>query len=106
MIPPPARGQRMIRGYSGKQPGDPVRAAAAIVKAVEAPDAPLRLMLGKAALAAGRGKVEALSQDFECLGGRQRRRRFSRRLSPVAIRTAAGRTRRSTGRVPRFPRAA
>ena len=57
--------QRMIRGYSGKQPGDPARAAAAIVKAVEAPDAPLRLMLGKAALAAGRGKVEALRQDFE-----------------------------------------
>jgi NAD(P)-dependent dehydrogenase (short-subunit alcohol dehydrogenase family) len=57
--------QRMIRGYSGKQPGDPVRAAAAIVQAVEAPDAPLRLMLGKAALAAGRGKVEALAKDFE-----------------------------------------
>jgi NAD(P)-dependent dehydrogenase (short-subunit alcohol dehydrogenase family) len=56
---------RMIRGYSGKQPGDPVRAAAAIVQAVEAPDAPLRLMLGKAALAAGRGKVEALAKDFE-----------------------------------------
>jgi hypothetical protein len=56
---------RMIRGYSGKQPGDPVRAAAAIVKAVESPDAPLRLMLGKAALAAGRGKVEAMSRDFE-----------------------------------------
>jgi NAD(P)-dependent dehydrogenase (short-subunit alcohol dehydrogenase family) len=57
--------QRQIRGYSGKQPGDPVRAAAAIVKAVEAPDPPLRLMLGKAALAAGRGKVEAMSRDFE-----------------------------------------
>jgi NAD(P)-dependent dehydrogenase (short-subunit alcohol dehydrogenase family) len=57
--------QRQIRGYSGKQPGDPVRAAAAIIQAVEAPDAPLRLMLGKAALAAGRGKVEALRRDFE-----------------------------------------
>ncbi len=56
---------RMIRGYSGKQPGDPVRAAAAIFQAVEAPDAPLRLMLGKAALAAGRGKIEAMSRDFE-----------------------------------------
>jgi NAD(P)-dependent dehydrogenase (short-subunit alcohol dehydrogenase family) len=56
---------RMIRGYSGKQPGDPVRAAAGIVKAVEAPDAPLRLMLGKAALAAGRAKVLAMDKDFE-----------------------------------------
>lgn len=57
--------QRQIRGYSGKQPGDPARAAAAIVKAVEAADPPLRLMLGKAALAAGRAKIEALRRDFE-----------------------------------------
>ena len=55
----------MIRDYSGKQPGDPARAAAAIFQAVEAPEPPLRLMLGKAALAAGRGKIEALRQDFE-----------------------------------------
>ncbi|WP_158903718.1 oxidoreductase [Burkholderia sp. L27(2015)] len=55
----------MIRGYSGKQPGDPVRAAAAIVKAVEAKDPPLRLLLGKAALAGARNKVEALRKDFE-----------------------------------------
>ncbi|HEY1941807.1 MAG TPA: oxidoreductase [Roseiarcus sp.] len=57
--------QRAIRGYSGKQPGDPIRAAAAIVEAVEAENPPLRLMLGKAALAAGRAKVEALRKDFE-----------------------------------------
>ena len=57
--------KRMIRDYSGKQPGDPARAAAAIFQAVEAPEPPLRLMLGKAALAAGRGKIEALRQDFE-----------------------------------------
>jgi NAD(P)-dependent dehydrogenase (short-subunit alcohol dehydrogenase family) len=56
---------RMIRELSGKQPGDPVRAAAAIFQAVEAPEAPLRLMLGKAALAAGRAKVLALAKDFE-----------------------------------------
>ncbi len=57
--------RRMIRGYAGSQPGDPVRAAAAIVKAVESPNAPLRLMLGKAALAAGRAKVDSLRRDFE-----------------------------------------
>lgn len=39
-----------IRGYSGAQPGDPVRAARAIVKAVEAEHPPLRLLLGAAAL--------------------------------------------------------
>ncbi|MDB5820056.1 MAG: Short-chain dehydrogenase/reductase [Rhizobacter sp.] len=53
------------RGYSGKQPGDPKRAAAAIVKAVEASDPPLRLLLGKAALAGARGKLEALKKDFD-----------------------------------------
>ncbi|RON57505.1 oxidoreductase [Pseudomonas frederiksbergensis] len=55
----------MIRGYNGKQPGDPVRAAVAIVNAVEAENPPLRLLLGKAALAGGRGKIEALRKDFE-----------------------------------------
>ena len=55
----------MIRNYSGKQPGDPVRAAAAIVQAVEAQDAPLRLLLGKFALIRGREKVDALHKDFE-----------------------------------------
>jgi NAD(P)-dependent dehydrogenase (short-subunit alcohol dehydrogenase family) len=54
-----------IRARSGKQPGDPVRAAKAIVQAVEAKDPPLRLLLGKAALAGGRGKVEQLKKDFE-----------------------------------------
>jgi NAD(P)-dependent dehydrogenase (short-subunit alcohol dehydrogenase family) len=55
---------RQIRGISGKQLGDPVRAAAAIVEAVEAPDPPLRPMLGKAALVAGRAKIALLRRDF------------------------------------------
>jgi NAD(P)-dependent dehydrogenase (short-subunit alcohol dehydrogenase family) len=54
-----------IRGYSGKQPGDPVRAAAAIIAAVESPNPPLRLLLGKAALKGARGKLETLKRDFD-----------------------------------------
>jgi NAD(P)-dependent dehydrogenase (short-subunit alcohol dehydrogenase family) len=54
-----------IRGYSGRQNGDPVRAAAAIVKAVEAPEPPLRLLLGKAALKMARLKLAAVQKDFE-----------------------------------------
>ena len=54
-----------IRGYSGKQPGDPVRAAAAIIAAVESPDPPLRLLLGKAALKGARAKLEMLKKDFD-----------------------------------------
>jgi NAD(P)-dependent dehydrogenase (short-subunit alcohol dehydrogenase family) len=54
-----------IRGYSGSQPGDPVRAAKAIVKAVEAEHPPLHLLLGVAALKGGRNKLEVLKKDFD-----------------------------------------
>jgi NAD(P)-dependent dehydrogenase (short-subunit alcohol dehydrogenase family) len=54
-----------LRGYSGKQPGDPVRAAAAIIAAVESPNPPLRLLLGKAALKGARAKLDMLKKDFD-----------------------------------------
>jgi len=54
-----------IRGYSGKQPGDPERAAQAIVAAVEAENPPLRLLLGKAALKGARNKLQELQKDFD-----------------------------------------
>jgi NAD(P)-dependent dehydrogenase (short-subunit alcohol dehydrogenase family) len=54
-----------IRGYSGNQPGDPKRAAKAIVKAVESENPPLRLLLGAAALKGARTKLEELKADFD-----------------------------------------
>lgn len=54
-----------IRGYSGKQPGDPERAVKAIVKAVETENPPLHLLLGKAALKGARNKLELLKKDFD-----------------------------------------
>ena len=54
-----------IRGYSGNQPGDPKRAAKAIVKAVESANPPLRLLLGAAALKGARAKLEELKADFD-----------------------------------------
>ena len=54
-----------IRGYSGNQPGDPVRAAKAIVKAVEAENPPKNLLLGRAALKNARLKLEALKEEFD-----------------------------------------
>lgn len=54
-----------IRGYSGAQPGDPVRAAKAIVAAVEAEHPPLRLLLGAAALKGARNKLTELKKDFD-----------------------------------------
>lgn len=54
-----------IRGYSGRQPGDPVRAARAMIAVTEIPDPPLRLLLGAAALKGGRAKLEELKNDFD-----------------------------------------
>jgi len=54
-----------IRGYSGNQPGDPVRAVKAIVKAVESDNPPLRLLLGKGALKGIRNKIAELQKDIE-----------------------------------------
>ena len=54
-----------IRGYSGNQPGDPNRAAQAIVKAVESKEPPLRLLLGAAALKGAMAKLDVLKKDFD-----------------------------------------
>ena len=54
-----------IRGYCGNQPGDPARAAQAIVKAVEAENPPLRLLLGAGALKGARIKLEQLKKGFD-----------------------------------------
>ena len=53
------------RGYSGSQPGDPARAAKAIVKAVESEHPPLRLLLGAAALKNARIKLDFLKNEFD-----------------------------------------
>src|SRR5262247_1914913 len=57
--------RRSLRDLSGKQPGDPIRAANAIVRAFESPNPPLHLLLGKDALRMGREKLEALRRDFD-----------------------------------------
>jgi NAD(P)-dependent dehydrogenase (short-subunit alcohol dehydrogenase family) len=48
----------------GTQPGDPARAAQAIITAVEAPDSPFLLLLGKDALAGFRAVVEAQDKEL------------------------------------------
>lgn len=54
-----------IRGYSGNQPGDPVKAAKAMIQVTETENPPLRLLLGAAALKGARLKLEELRKDFE-----------------------------------------
>lgn len=57
------RSQTEVR--SGKQQGDPVRAAEAIIAAVQSPEPPLHLVLGKPALEIGRKKIAALKENFD-----------------------------------------
>ena len=52
------------RALSGKQPGDPVRAAHAIVKAIESPNPPHHLLLGNDAYEAATAKLEDLRREF------------------------------------------
>jgi NAD(P)-dependent dehydrogenase (short-subunit alcohol dehydrogenase family) len=54
-----------LRGYSGNQPGDPVKAAQAMIQVTETENPPLRLLLGAAALKGARLKLEELRKDFE-----------------------------------------
>lgn len=57
--------QATIRGNSGNQPGDPVKAAEAIVAAVNDLNPPLRLLLGAGALKGARNKMSELQRDYD-----------------------------------------
>jgi NAD(P)-dependent dehydrogenase (short-subunit alcohol dehydrogenase family) len=54
-----------LQASDGKQPGDPARAADAIVKVVESDDPPLRLLLGKIAFDRAGEKFESLLRSRE-----------------------------------------
>ncbi|MGM4882620.1 oxidoreductase [Rhizobium leguminosarum] len=57
--------RQVTRSVSGNQPGDPVRAATAIISAFEADEPPLRLLLGAPALTIARERLDALRANFE-----------------------------------------
>jgi NAD(P)-dependent dehydrogenase (short-subunit alcohol dehydrogenase family) len=57
--------KRQIAGYSGKQPGDPVRAAEAIITVVNSDHPPRNLLLGKVALTAVRQKFTDFLQAVD-----------------------------------------
>ena len=56
--------RRQLRTVSGNQPGDPVRAAQAIVSAVESGNPPHHLLLGNAAYEQAIAKVADLQREF------------------------------------------
>jgi NADP-dependent 3-hydroxy acid dehydrogenase YdfG len=53
-----------VRASSGKQPGDPVRAAKAIIKAVASGSPPHHLLLGNDAFDGAMAKLDELRKDF------------------------------------------
>ncbi|MEN6407201.1 MAG: oxidoreductase [Thermoguttaceae bacterium] len=53
-----------LRAISGKQPGDPVRAAHAIVEAIESRNPPRHLLLGNDAYEAATAKLAELRKEF------------------------------------------
>lgn len=55
---------RQLRAVSGHQNGDPVRAAEAIVKAVESPSPPHRLLLGNESYDGAMAKLDELREEF------------------------------------------
>lgn len=55
---------RLLQSTSGKQPGDPAKAAKAILMVVNSEHPPLRLLLGKVALDAVRDKFKTVEEEF------------------------------------------
>ena len=61
---PAGKARKSISRYDGHQPGDPAKAALAIITALEASEAPLRLVLGADGLAMVRGKHEGVLKQL------------------------------------------
>jgi len=57
--------RKQARAYSGTQPGDPARGAAAIIRAVAADEPPLRLLLGSDAYGLALARLDSLRQNIE-----------------------------------------
>ncbi len=57
--------RRQTEARNGRQQGDPVRAAQAIIDVVKAPNPPLRLLLGNPAIDIARQKLDKLRADFD-----------------------------------------
>jgi NAD(P)-dependent dehydrogenase (short-subunit alcohol dehydrogenase family) len=72
--------REMITGIDGTQPGDPAKAAQAILTALDSEDTPLRLPLGTDAVDGIRGKLASVREELD-------------RWEDVALSTAFGDTR-------------
>ena len=57
--------RRYFADQDGKQPGDPVRAALAMIEVVESPNPPMHLLLGAMALKRLRAKLDLMRQETD-----------------------------------------
>ena len=57
--------RREMAGYSGKQAGDPARAAEAVIEAVQSPTPPLHLVLGRAGFDNVENQLKSMLQEVE-----------------------------------------
>ncbi|HEY9282958.1 MAG TPA: hypothetical protein VIP46_05855 [Pyrinomonadaceae bacterium] len=64
--------RQYLYGNNGEQPGDPRKAARAMIQAVESAEPPLRLMLGADAAGLWETKRAAMEEDFAGWRGRVR----------------------------------
>ena len=80
------RTRQMIDGSAGTQPGDPAKAATAILTALDAPSTPLRLPLGDDAVDAILSHLDRTARRHPLLG-KARPRHPARRLARSASRS-------------------
>ena len=72
-----------VRASSGKQPGDPVRAATAIIKAVASGQPPHHLLLGNDAFEGAMARLDHLRKDFVAGEEVARAADFPRTIAPA-----------------------
>jgi NAD(P)-dependent dehydrogenase (short-subunit alcohol dehydrogenase family) len=64
-IPTAGKAREYNQTQAGKQPGDPQKAVEAIIAAVEAPEPPKQLLLGKSAITRYRAKLEDVKKNLD-----------------------------------------
>jgi NAD(P)-dependent dehydrogenase (short-subunit alcohol dehydrogenase family) len=62
---PATQTRQLISSYVGQEPGDPAKAAEAVIRAVNADSPPMRLVLGEDALHMARAKLQTLSKNYD-----------------------------------------
>jgi NAD(P)-dependent dehydrogenase (short-subunit alcohol dehydrogenase family) len=74
--------EKFVLGSAGRQPGDPAKAALAMIALVESAEAPLRLILGADAIAVWEKKLAAMQSEADAWRDTSTNTRFERVATP------------------------